>query len=261
MKFLKMLRLEMRRLFTFKNIGITLFFSFFILCMCILSFVREVGIEKNYFYNMFQTMFNGGFFFELFLIPIGYFVVSNLYIDVSEKVTYFLVSRSNLFSYVSSKFISGILYSFVMFELVFNLFVFWGMKIMPIVDFDYFSGGTDLYEDLLRRSPLAYFEMRILFVCLIMSLFVGAGMLITLLFENSYVAVLSPFLAYIIINKLELIFHIPDQVNFDAIISGFLRVRTSLGHSMGYIVLFHFSCLFLIGIVFNRLLRRKCYDE
>ena len=261
MKLWNMSRTEVRRLFGVANNISTLFFSALIMTIGVVTYIRQNGWGDINFYYMFYHMFYGGYFFELLFIPLGYIVTTNVCIDVTEKVSRLFITRASTYSYIIAKFIIGIFYSFFMTILVLNVFVAVGRGIIPAIDKSYYSGGTDAYEDLLKFHDIMYYEMRILFVGFVISFFVAVGMVLSVLIHNQYVSALSPYLSYIIITKLQLILRIPEHVQFSSIWSGITRTSSSIGQSIGYIILFYLSCLLFVGFVFTCVMKGRCCGE
>lgn len=261
MKLWKMGRTEIKRLFCVTNIISTLCFSILIIVICVATFIKQNGFNDLNFYYMFTHILYGGYFIELLFIPLGYSVTTNISTDVSEKVFRLFIARTSTYSYIIAKYIIGIIYSFIMTVFVLNIFVAVGTTMMPVVDKSYYSGGADVYEDLLRVNNVLYFELRILFASLVTSLFVAVGMILSTVIHNQYVSALSPYLAYIIITKLQLILRMPEQIQFSSIFSGFTRASSSVGRSVVSIILFHVSCLFAIGFVYTGVMKRRCSGE
>ena len=262
MKLWKMSKAEIKRLFSVTNIISTLCFSLLIIIICVVTFIKDYSsITDLNFYYMFAQILYGGYFIELLFIPFGYFVTTNVCTDVTGKVYRLFIARTDTYSYIIAKYIIGVIYSFIMAMVVFNIFAAVGISILPATDGSYYSGGTDIYEDLLRSHCFLYFEMRILFVSLVTGFFVAVGMLLSTVIHNQYVAALSPYLAYTIITRLQLIFRMPEQVQFSSIFSGFLRTWASVGWSIAYIILFHMLCLLFMGIVYTCILKRRCCGE
>lgn len=261
MKLLKMGRAELKRLFSVTNIIGTLCLSFLIIAICVATYIKQHGTTDLWFYNMFIDIFYGGYFIELLFIPLGYFVTTNVCTDVTEKVFRLFIARANTYSYIIAKYIVGIIFSFAMSMLVLNIFAVLGISIIPITDEGYYSGGADVYEDLIRTHNILYFEMRILFVSLVTCIFVAVGMIFSALINNQYVSALSPYLAYTIITRLQLIFGMPEKVDFSSIYSGFLRTSDSVGWSVAYITLFCVLCLVFTGFIYICVMRRRCCGE
>ncbi len=261
MKLWNMSKTEVRRLFGVTNIISTLFFSALIMTIGVATYVRQNGWEGINYYYMFSHMFYGGYFFELLFIPLGYIVTTNVCIDVTEKVSSLFITRTSTYSYIIAKYIIGIIYSFFMTILVLNVFVAVGRGIMPALDESYYSGGTDVYEDLLKFHDVLYYEMRILFVSFVISFFVAVGMVLSVVIHNQYVSAFSPYLAYIIITKLQLILRTPEQMRFSSIWSGITRTSSSVGQSIVYIILFYLLCLFFVGFVYAGVMKRRCCGE
>ncbi len=261
MKLWNMSRTEVRRLFGATNTISTLFFSALIMTIGVATYIRQNGWGDTNFYYMFSHMFYGGYFFELLFIPLGYIVTTNVCIDVTEKVSRLFITRASTYSYIIAKYIIGIVYSFLMTIFVLNVFVAIGRGIMPSIDESYYSGGTDAYEDLLKFHDILYYEMRILFVAFVISFFVAVGMVLSVLIHNQYVSALSPYLAYIIITKLQLILRMPEYTLFSSIWSGITRTSSSVGQSIGYIILFDLSGLLFVGFVCAGVMKRRCCGE
>ena len=199
MKLWKMSRTETKRLFSITNITSTLCVSLLIITVCTVTYIRQHGTIDLWFYNMFHEIFCGGYFVELLFIPLGYFVTTNVCTDVTEKVFRLFIARADTYSYIIAKYMIGILFSFVMSMIVLNFFAAVGMSVIPVADEGYYSGGADVYEDLLKRNTFLYFEMRILFASLITSVFAAIGMIFSAVIQNQYVSALSPYLAYTMI--------------------------------------------------------------
>lgn len=261
MKLWKMGRTEIKRLFSAANITGTLCLSLLILTLCTVTYIKQNGTTDLRFYNMFSGIFYGGYFIELLFIPLGYYVTTNVCTDVTEKVFRLFIARADTYSYIIAKYIIGILFSFVMSMLVLNLFAAVGMSVIPVADEGYYSGGADVYEDLLKINAFLYFEMRILSISLITSIFAAIGMIFSAVIHNQYVSALSPYLAYTMITKLQLILRMPERVDFSSIYSGFLRTSASVGCSVAYIILFCALCLVLIGFLYVYVMKRSCSGE
>lgn len=261
MKLCKMCRAEMKRMFSISNVLITLGLSLLIIVMAVTTYAREYGLTNEYFYHLYKELFCGGYFCELLFISIGYFVTTNVCMDIIGKGYYMFMARTNIHSYILSKYIIGVVYSFVMTVVILNIFVFWGTHAMSAVNSSYYSGGADVYEDLLRNNVLGYFELQILFVSLVTSLFVAVGMVLSVLISNLYVAALSPFLTYITVTKLQLIFRMPECTQFEGIIAGFIRTSSTVKGSVCYILMFYISCLLLVGYVYYSVMKRRCLGE
>ena len=205
MHFFDMCRTERRRLFNISICGKTILIAVCVLAMGVLTFINEnpnIEMTDKYFYELFRLYFSRGTFFQLLFVPVGYYIMYGICTDLKEKMSYFFVTRSNINAYIAAKFVVGILYAFVMFELIFNIFCICGTNIFKIVDYSDYSCGSDVYEDVLKINPYLYFELRIFIASLIMSLFVGVGMFVTVFFGSRYIGALSAFLAYIIIVKI-----------------------------------------------------------
>lgn len=114
--------------------------------------------------SCFAYIFQGEHFFQLLFVPVGYYIMYGICTDLKEKMSYFFVTRSNINAYIAAKFVVGILYAFVMFELIFNIFCICGTNIFKIVDYSDYSCGSDVYEDVLKINPYLYFELRIFIV-------------------------------------------------------------------------------------------------
>lgn len=261
MKLWKMSRTETKRLFSITNITSTLCVSLLIITVCTVTYIRQHGTIDLWFYNMFHEIFCGGYFVELLFIPLGYFVTTNVCTDVTEKVFRLFIARADTYSYIIAKYMIGILFSFVMSMIVLNFFAAVGMSVIPVTDEGYYSGGADVYEDLLKRNTFLYFEMRILFASLITSVFAAIGMIFSAVIQNQYVSALSPYLAYTMITRLQLILGMPERVDFSSIYSGFLRTSSSVGWSVAYIVLFCVLCLVLTGFFYVCVMKRRCSGE
>ena len=262
MKLWKMSRTEIKRLFSVTNIISTLCFSLLIIIICVVTFIKQYDsiIDINFYY-MFTQILYGGYFIELLFIPFGYFVTTNVCTDVTEKVFRLFIARTGTYSYIIAKYLIGVIYSFIMAMLVFNIFAAVGISILPAADKNFYSGGADVYEDLLRSHCFLYFEMRIIFVSLVTAFFTAVGMLLSTVIHKLYVSALSPYLSYTIITRLQLIFGMPEQVQFSSIYSGFLRTQTSIGWSISYIILFHMICLLFMGIAYTYVMKRRCCGE
>lgn len=262
MKFYKMFRVELLRLFEAKKICFTLIVSLFILFISLTGYFRDFSIQSADVYQILSTLFGGGYYIELLLLPIGYFIVMELHQDVKDKFAFFLTARACKLSYALAKYIAGFVYAFFMFEAVYNLTLLVGMITLPDFHANYYALGQEQYEDLLFKIPFLYFELRILYVSLVMSFYICLGMLMTILFQNEYVAALSPFLARILVEKLQLVsYAFSEHTYFPFIVEGAVRTSSSLVKSIAYIVLFHVSCLIVVWLPYYILLKRRCYGK
>ncbi len=261
MELFKMCKTEMKRLFSFRNVVVTIAISAVVMVMCVATFLKEKGLYETYFYNVFAEIFTGNFFGDLLFVSIGYFVTTNVCMDIIEKVYRYFMIRSNINAYIISKYIIGVMYSFLLSVVILNLFVFVGTKLLPVVDVTYYSGGVDRFEDLLKSNADQFFQMRILFTSLGISFFVAIGMTLSVLIKNYHVAALSPFLLYIVITKLQVMFPPSEDINFAFLMSGSVRTSPLLPNTICYIILFFSSCIFAAGILFFYVMRRRCCSE
>lgn len=257
----KMSRTEIKRLLEPGDIMRTFCLSVILLIMCAATYIKQRGISDQHFYYVFMEIFNGGYFAELLFIPIGYFVTTNVCVDVTEKAYRFYVVRADIHSYILCKYIIGILYTFLMTMAVLNVFVMLGIHTMPVLREEYSDAIVDVYKDLLLDQPIMYFELRILFVSLVTCIFVATGMAVSVFIHNLYVAALSPFLSYIIISRLQLILRTPTSIWFEGILSGGVRNAPSVGGAVGYILSYVLACLLLVGWVYYDVWKRSCYGE
>lgn len=261
MHFFKMCRTEFKRIFNIKVCITTLLISLCVLFMGVVTFIKENGNGDEYFYDIFSRYFLEGTFYQLLFIPVGYYIMYGICTDLKEKMSFFFVTRSNINSYISAKFIVGIIYAFTMFEIIFNLFCLVGINVFKIVDYTYYSGGSDLFEDILKMSPILYFEFRIFIISLFMSLFIGIGMLITTIFLNNYIGALSAFLAYIIIDKIELILNVNKKFYYENIVSVGVRSNPSVIITFCTTVGFFLVSVLFVYILYYVFFRRKLSGE
>ena len=129
MHFFDMCRTERRRLFNISICGKTILIAVCVLAMGVLTFINEnpnIEMTDKYFYELFRLYFSRGTFFQLLFVPVGYYIMYGICTDLKEKMSYFFVTRSNINAYIAAKFVVGILYAFVMFELIFNIFCICG---------------------------------------------------------------------------------------------------------------------------------------
>lgn len=265
MHFFDMCRTERRRLFNISICGKTILIAVCVLAMGVLTFINEnpnIEMTDKYFYELFRLYFSRGTFFQLLFVPVGYYIMYGICTDLKEKMSYFFVTRSNINAYIAAKFVVGILYAFVMFELIFNIFCICGTNIFKIVDYSDYSCGSDVYEDVLKINPYLYFELRIFIASLIMSLFVGVGMFVTVFFGSRYIGALSAFLAYIIIVKVEVTLNSVNKLFcYEIIVSGGTRPCSSAIASVGVIAGVTIASLFVVYILYYKLFRRKLSGE
>lgn len=264
MHFFDMCRTERRRLFNISICGRTVLIAVCVLAMGVLTFINEdsnIKVVDNYFYSLFCKYFTRGTFYQLLLVPVGYYIMYGICTDLEEKMSFFFVTRSNINAYIAAKFVVGILYAFLMFELTFNIFCICGTNILKIVDYSYYSGGSDVYEDVLKINPYLYFELRIFIASLIMSLFVGVGMFVTVFFGNKYIGALSAFLSCIIINKVEVVFDVNELFFYENIVEVGIRPFSSAIASVGAIAGVTIASLFVVYILYYNLFRRKLSGE
>lgn len=260
-EYLGMFRAEIKRMFTVQYFIKSVLFMLIVLGLSVTTYIKQYGTDGCTLYTLFENITMGGFFLELIYIPASFLAALNLSMDIRQK-SYFLYSaRSGKAAYIISKITVGVLFAFVISEAAINIMLGAGASVMDIIDKSYYTGGVDLYEDVLKNNTLLYFEMRVFFISLSAGMFTAAGMLVTSIIPDRNVAVMSAYLTSIILQKLELILNLPDSVDISGIIGGFVRVNTSAIHSVVYIFLFFISCIVFLIYVFNKAMKRRCYDE
>ena len=75
MKFYRMFRVELLRLFEVKKICFTLSVSLFILYISLTGYFKNFSIQFADVYQVLSTLFGGDYYIELLLLPVGYFIV------------------------------------------------------------------------------------------------------------------------------------------------------------------------------------------
>lgn len=256
-----MIRGEIKRIFSPQYMGISIISVLFIVTLGVMTSFQSRGYEGATFYSLFEQISGGGFFLELIFIPLSYYIVTNLSMDLLQKISFMYIARSNTGAYVFAKTAVGILFPILIAETALNLWMIVGINSMAPVDTDWFTGGADVYEDLLRKNYLLYFELRILYISLAAGFFTAAGMLLTALLPNKCVAATSSFLTAIISDKLQLIFNMPSELNISSITGGFVRSGPSLLHSAVFIILYLGICTLIISVVFIKIMKGRIYGE
>ncbi|MDE7430319.1 MAG: hypothetical protein K2N34_00130, partial [Lachnospiraceae bacterium] len=251
----------MKRMFTFQYFIKSVLFMLILLGLSVITYFKQYGAENCTLYAIVEDITMGGFFFELIYIPASLFAVLNLGMDIRQNGYYLYSVRSSKAAYIIAKIAVGVLFAILITETAMNIMLGTGASFLDIIDREFYTGGADIYEDVLKNSTFLYFEMRIFFISLSAGLFTAMGMFVTAIIPDRYVAVSSSYMASIIFQKLELILQLPDRVDVSGIIGGFVRVSTSVIHSVAYIVLLFCSGIVFLTYVFNKIMRRRCYDE
>lgn len=259
--YLGMFRGEMKRMFSLWYLSVSILLVFLIAVLGIMTGLQNSGYRDAAFYSLFEQISVGGFFLELIFIPVSYYVVTNLSMDLLQKSSFLYIVRADTGAYIFSKIAVGILFSVFVSEIALNLLMIIGVNVMPPVDTDWFTGGADVYEDLLRRNYLLYFELRILYISMAAGFFTAAGMLLTAVFPNKYVAATSSFLAAVISDKFQLIMNMPPAANISHITGGFIRIRPSLLYSAAYVVLFLAAGMIIMSVIFIKIMKWRIYGE
>lgn len=259
--YLGMFKEELRRMFTIEYFGKSVVFMLIIIALSITTFFQQYGFQGTTLYTVFENITIGGFFLELIYIPASFFVALNLCMDIRQKSYYLYSIRSGKGAYIIAKIVVGTLFALVVTEMALNIMLGSGAILMDIIDKEYYSGGTDIYEDLLKNNQFLYFEIRILFISFSSAFFTALGMMITAIIPDKYVAIVSAYMSSIIFQKIELIFRVPEIMDVAGIVGGFVRVNRSIAHSVTYIILFFVSCIAITIYGFDNIMKRKCYDE
>lgn len=256
-----MIRGEMKRLFSLQYLSVSILSVLLIVALGVLTSIQNSGHGDVTFYALFEQISIGGFFLELIFIPISYYVVTNLSMDLLQKSSFLYIVRSDTSAYIFSKIVVGIFFSIFISEMALNLLMFIGINSMIPVDMDWYTGGADVYEDLLKKSYVFYFELRILYISMAAGFFTAAGMLLTAMLPNKYVAATSSFLAVILLDKFQLIINTPSKFNISNIIGGFVRIDSSLFCSAGYVVLYLGACMSIISVIYTKIMKWRIYGE
>lgn len=259
--YLGMFREELQRMFTIKYLGESVIFMLIILALSVTTFFQQYGFQGNTLYTVFENITIGGFFLELIYIPASFFVALNLSMDIRQKSYYLYSIRSGKGAYIIAKIVVGTIFALLVTEIALNVMLGAGAALLNIVDKEYYSGGADIYEDLLMNNQFLYFEIRVLFISLSSAFFTALGMMITAIIPNKYVAIVSAYMTSIIFQKMELILRFPESVDVSGIIGGFVRVNKSIAHSVTYIILFFVTCIAITIYGFNKIMKRRCYSE
>lgn len=261
-----MLRSEGMRIFQLKNLLLTLLLVSLLIGLDLFNnyeAIMYISVDTKilYFYELYHRTISNTGFCILFLIPVSLPIVTNLCRDIRQKVVYFYATRSNIGAYILVKLLVGIVFTFLMTFLAFALFTGLGMWIFPVVDPELFSYSNDIYLDLLEKSPFRYFMLRNLYLSLTASLFSAVGMVVTVLIPNLYIAVLSPFLSFNIIDDLILILKSESIHTFTGIITGWIRNGRELGNAVLSMVLYFLFLYMIVGYLYYRLMEWRCYGE
>lgn len=257
--YIGMFKTEIKRMFSLKCFLSSVLFMIILLLLGAIMYFREYEWEYVKLYYIFEGMTVGGFFVELIYIPASLFASTNLCMDIRQKGYYLYSSRSGKLPYIISKILVGVLFAFVVTEVAFNIVVGLGACVMPIADADYYTGGADVFEDVLRFSPVLFFEMRIFFISLSTGLFTAVGMIITVAMPNIYIAVMSSFLASRIIPEISYLFPLPTEMHIQAISEGFIRVSSSALVSILYVFVFFTALTLVSSAIFVMVMKRRCY--
>lgn len=257
----KMIQTEMKRLFYPVEFLRNYCFSVILLLLCAATYFRQHSVSDLSIYDVFEGIFNGGYFTELLMIPIGYVITTNICTDIREKVYRFYVVRASIDSYIICKYVVDILFTFFITEAVLHTCFLSGASFLQPMTQDYVDFIADVYKDLLKLHPLSYYELRMLWISLITSVFIAVGMTVSATIHNLYVAALAPFLSYIMITRLQLIIGIPTQMSYEMILSGFVRTNAAVGKSVGWIFLYISMSLLAIGVFFYGVMKRSICDE
>lgn len=256
-----MIRTELKRLAGPAELLRTFCLSVIVLLLCGATYIRQHAVSDLNIYDVFEGIFNGGYFTELLLIPIGYVVTTNVCADMVEKAYRFYVIRGSIRSFILCRYIIDIVFTFFMTEVVLHACFLPGISFLQPVAQDYVDFTADVYKDLLKLHPVLYYELRMLWISLITCVFIAVGMMVSAAIRNLYVAVLAPFLSYVLITRLQLIFRIPTHLSYEMILSGFVRTHASVGKSAGWILLYMFINLLVLGLIFYGIMIRRIRDE
>ncbi len=259
--YIGMFRSETKRMFTIQYFFKSALFMLILLSISVMTYFNQYGIEYSTLYVVFEKITLGGFFLELIYIPASLFATQNLCMDIRQKSYYLYSSRSGKAAYIMAKIVVGVLFAFFITEVVLNIVLGIGECCMDVVDCEWYTGGADIYEDLLKNNTFLYFQMRIFFISLSSGLFTALGMLITVIVPNKYVAIVSAYMTAIILQKIELIIQVPGNVSIEMIIGGFVRAGNSIVGSVLYIFLFFMVCNVFLIYVFYKSMKRRCYGE
>lgn len=256
-----MFRGEIRRIFSLQYLSVSIISILLITLFGIITFFQSHGYEGVTFYVLFGQISVGGFFLELMFIPVSYYIVTNLSMDLLQKSSFLYIARSSTSAYIFSKTVAGILFSILVSEIALNVFMVIGISSMESADMNWFTSGADVYKDLLQKNYLLYFEVRILYISMVAGLFTVAGMLLTVMLPNKYVAATSSFLAAILFDKFQLIINMPSELNISNIIGGFIRVSPSLLYSVSYVVLYLGGCILILSVIITKIMKWRIYGE
>ncbi|MDO5517732.1 MAG: hypothetical protein Q4F66_09250 [Clostridium sp.] len=255
-----MIRTEIKRIYSLKYVVVSICMTVFILSMGAIMYSERYGkFTELQFYDMFTSIFIGGYFYELIFIPIGLFILINLCTDINQKMVYMLASRSGVGVYIRAKIIAAIVFSFMISFLSIGSFIVIFSSYMTM----FYDAPTyiDIYTKLLETNIVLYFIVRVYFISLATVLFTLIAMLITVLIPNSYVAAMSSFFSFVIIDKLILILGLPNEVNITNIIAGLLNIGDSMSRTVVYVTFFFGTSIYIVSIVFYKMMKWRCYGE
>ncbi|MDE6232050.1 MAG: hypothetical protein K2M60_01700 [Lachnospiraceae bacterium] len=259
--YLGMFKGEAKRIFSLRYLSVSVISMLLIMLLSAITYCRQYGVKSITFYALFEKICMGGFFLELIFIPASFYIVINLSMDLVQKSAYLYIARSNVSAYVIAKIVIGVIFSIIVTEVSLNIFLLIGINSMDTVDREWLTGGVDVYEDILRYNSILYFEIRILYICAAAGFFTAAGMLLTVIIPNKYVAVVSSYMTAIMLEKIQLIAQVPSSIDISSITGGFIRTAPSVLHSVIYIVLFFSSCIAITAIFFIKIMKWRLYGE
>lgn len=258
-QYIGMFKTEIKRIFSLRCFLSSVLFMVILLLLGVMMYFREYEWEYAKLYYVFEGMTVGGFFVELIYIPASLYASTNLCMDIRQKGYYLYSLRSGKLAYITSKILVSVLFAFIVTEVAFNIVVGLGACVMPIADADYYTGGADAFEDVLRFSPALFFEMRIFFISLSAGLFTAIGMIITVAMPNIYIAVMSSFLASRIIPEISYLFPLPTETHIQAISEGFIRISSSALLSVLYAFALFTALTLISAAIFVIMMKRRCY--
>lgn len=240
-----MFRGEFRRIFTLKNIGITLTVSEIILIFSFISYENIYGLRDFDIYSFYENIFMGGFMAELILVPASAVAGVAMYMDFRGKWSYFMVIREDLKRYIAAKIINGIIFvGFIIFNAM--LIFVAGLYIMA-----YFNGcgvgsavETDKYIDIFQKSRIGYFWLRNTMTAAAGMIVTEIALVVVALIMNRYIAYVASYISYVSFDSIIREGNIKFVVKISDILGGMVRFDKNI-----YLNMLELFLILIIGAV------------
>lgn len=181
--------------------------------------------------------------------------------DIRNKGYYLYSIRSNIDNYILCKFLVSIIFFFMITFLGNLCYIAIGSFIVPLFSGEEAFIEGNLYASVVRYNPLLYFLIRISYISLATTAYGVMGMCFATRMPNRYMVAASPFLFYKLIDVLQSKFSMPVSIYLDWLMKGIDVINQGIGRTMVYTILFFTFIIFMLGIIFVKLMRRRCYGE